>query len=180
MATRTKLSSKKRTPPRPAKAAAPKRRVVAAKPPPRIKKAVKAPVRARTPVKAAPKRQPVKAAPRKQTIQDWARAARKPATPEPPPAPAILTPPFGYDPANWPPLMQVSVICSNKRTGYVGILPIGQSTFLDMVENGQIPPGIKIGERVTAWPKDVIAKIAREGVPRPRRPLAPVIQQPAE
>ena len=52
----------------------------------------------------------------------------------------------------------------DPKRGYPGILPMTRSAFRSAVEDGYIPPPLKLGAKVVAWRKEDIVHIARNGV----------------
>jgi prophage regulatory protein len=46
-------------------------------------------------------------------------------------------------------------IIGDKRRGIEPIIPIGRSTFLLGVKTGKYPKPVKLGERTTAWRRDI-------------------------
>jgi hypothetical protein len=71
---------------------------------------------------------------------------------------------FRFDLDNLPPLLREADICRNPRTGYPGILPLTRSAFRSAVDDGYIPPPLKLGAKVVAWRAADIVRIARDGV----------------
>jgi prophage regulatory protein len=57
-----------------------------------------------------------------------------------------------------PVLLRVWQITGDKARGIEPLLPIGRSTFLKRVKEGEYPQPVKLGEKTTAWRKsDIMA-----------------------
>jgi hypothetical protein len=69
-----------------------------------------------------------------------------------------------------PPLLRIRDIVRGPKgaRGPPGILPISERTFYSWVANGLIPPPIKFESGISAWPREVIVRIALDGIRRPR------------
>lgn len=55
----------------------------------------------------------------------------------------------------------------DQIAGPRGILPISKSTWWAGVKDGRFPQPIKLGDRVTAWNKDEVMALLRNGVLKP-------------
>ena len=61
-------------------------------------------------------------------------------------------------------LLRVWQITGDKERGIEPLLPIGRSTFLKRVKEGQYPQPVKLGEKTTAWRKsDIMALLESFG-----------------
>lgn len=47
--------------------------------------------------------------------------------------------------------VRLKVIVGDRRTGTLGVLPIGATTWWNGVKSGRFPQPVKIGPRITAW-----------------------------
>jgi predicted DNA-binding transcriptional regulator AlpA len=77
--------------------------------------------------------------------------------------------PFNFDINNLPELLRLGDICRNARKRYAGIVPLTRSAWLDAVDADLIPPPIRLGAKVIAWPKAVVLDVMKNGIPRGRR-----------
>lgn len=63
-----------------------------------------------------------------------------------------------------PVFLRVWQITGDKEKGIEPLLPIGRSTFLKRVKEGQYPQPVKLGEKTTAWRKsDIMALLESFG-----------------
>jgi hypothetical protein len=75
---------------------------------------------------------------------------------------------LGIDIGLLPPLLRLSDIVRSPKSarGPSGLLPISARTFYTWVKLGLIPPATKFQEGVSSWSRDVIVRIALDGIPR--------------
>jgi prophage regulatory protein len=52
--------------------------------------------------------------------------------------------------------VRVSQLLGCRRRGIVPILPISRSGMYAAIKDGRIPPPIKLGPKVIAWPAEVV------------------------
>lgn len=84
-----------------------------------------------------------------------------------------------------PPLLRVSDIVRGPKSarGPPGLLPISARTFYSWVAFGLIEPPVKFQDGISAWPREVIVRIALDGIRRPsghgRRKLTGATEAPA-
>jgi predicted DNA-binding transcriptional regulator AlpA len=90
-----------------------------------------------------------------------ARSRKQTPLPEPP------APPFDIDlarPETWPKLLRISEICRDRKRNWPGILAMSRSGFIDAVNDGYIPAGVKLGAKIMAWRREDILHIVEHGV----------------
>lgn len=75
-----------------------------------------------------------------------------------------------------PPLLRVTDIVRDVKSGRPGILPLSRAAFLAAVADGYIPPAVRLGAKAVAWRREDILEIVKNGVqgrrPRGRKALA--------
>ncbi len=57
--------------------------------------------------------------------------------------------------------VRVKQIVGDRKAGIPGLLPIGERTWLKLVEDGRAPPGQKLGPRTTVWRVEDVLALAR-------------------
>ena len=55
----------------------------------------------------------------------------------------FVLPPKGF--------VRLKVIVGDRRTGMLGVLPVGTTTWWNGVKSGRFPKPVKLGPRITAW-----------------------------
>jgi hypothetical protein len=67
-----------------------------------------------------------------------------------------------------PPLLRLSDIVRSPKSARSppGLLPISARTFYQWVAQGLIPPATKFQDGISSWSRDVIVRIALDGLPR--------------
>lgn len=60
--------------------------------------------------------------------------------------------------------VRLPTIIGNRKSGKLGLLPIGPTTWWNGVKSGRFPEPVKLGPRITAWRvADIDALIAELG-----------------
>jgi prophage regulatory protein len=60
--------------------------------------------------------------------------------------------------------VRLPTIIGNRKSGQLGLLPIGPTTWWNGVKSGRFPKPVKLGPRITAWRvADIDALIAELG-----------------
>jgi prophage regulatory protein len=84
--------------------------------------------------------------------------------------------PLTLDVNDLPPLLRVSDIVRDVKSGRPGILPLSRAAFLAAVADGYVPPPVRLGAKAVAWRREDILDIVKNGVqgrrPRGRKALA--------
>lgn len=61
--------------------------------------------------------------------------------------------------------VRLKIIVGDRRTGKMGVLPIGTTTWWNGVKSGRFPKPVKIGPRITAWRvediRDLLERLGR-------------------
>jgi hypothetical protein len=75
---------------------------------------------------------------------------------------------LGIDIDTLPPLLRLSDIVRSPKSARSppGLLPISARTFYQWVAQGLIPPATKFQDGISSWSRDVIVRIALDGIPR--------------
>lgn len=74
-------------------------------------------------------------------------------------------PSFSFNrPETWPPLLRERDICRDPKRNYPGIVPVTRSAWRDLMRNGYVSEGVKIGAKVRAWTSTELLEIVRNGV----------------
>ncbi len=47
--------------------------------------------------------------------------------------------------------IRLKIIVGDRRTGVLGVLPVGTTTWWNGVRSGRFPQPVKLGPRITAW-----------------------------
>ena len=69
--------------------------------------------------------------------------------------------PFKFDLDDLPLMLRESQICSTPKRK--GLLPISRSTWRDLQEEGYVPPPVRLGPKIIAWPRSVVLNLIENG-----------------
>ena len=58
--------------------------------------------------------------------------------------------------------VRLCTIIGHRKTGQVGLLPFGATTWWNGVKSGRFPAPVKLGPRITAWRAEDIATLLEE------------------